>query len=215
MALAELCASYWYPLYAFARRFGRSSHDAQDLTQGFFLHVLEKNLFASAQRELGKLRTFMLAAFQRYMGDIRDRDGAQKRGGGSEILSLDASEGEERYAIEPMDGASPELLFERSWALATLQVALDALRSEESAAGREEQFSRLEPFISLSGAGEANYPAVAEQLSLSQDALRKAVSRLRERFRDALRRQIADTLSDPTEAQIEEEMSSLRAALSL
>jgi len=212
-ALGELCASYWYPLYAFARRLGRSAHDAQDLTQGFFAGVVEKNLFASAEREMGKLRTFLLTAFVRYIGSVADREHAQKRGGVHALLALDAGEGEARYAGEPVDLATPERLFERSWAYAILATALAALSAEESAAGRAAQFAALEPFLSLTSKQAADYGGAAAALSLTEPAARQAVSRLRQRFREILRRQIADTLHEPTPAQVDEELASLRAAL--
>src|SRR5262249_10863538 len=143
-ALAELCRAYWYPLYAFARRKGRSPEDAEDTTQGFFAYLLERNLFGAAEPQLGKLRTFLLTAFERYLRDLGDRESALNRGGGCETVSLNCCAGEDRYADEPADFASPERLYERSWALTTLQAALRTLVAEETAAGRAAQFQELE-----------------------------------------------------------------------
>lgn len=213
-ALAGLCRDYWYPLYAFARRAGRSLHDAQDLTQGFVCQILENNLFAAAEQEKGKLRTFLLTAFRRYMGDVRDREQALKRGGGLEILSLNLDEGEERYGHEPADHVTPDILYERSWALAVLKCALNDLAGEEERAGRGAQCAVLEGFLSPESAGESDYAAASATLKTSEEAVRKAVSRLRKKFRGCLRRQIADTLHSPDEGRIDEELTALGAALS-
>jgi RNA polymerase sigma-70 factor (ECF subfamily) len=212
-ALAQLCQGYWYPLYVFARREGRRPEDAEDVTQGFFAYLLERNLFADAERELGKLRTFLLTAFERFLGDVRDHEQAQRRGGGCEFVSLDAGEGERRYAHEPIDVATPEKLFERSWAMTMLRAALATLATEEADAGRESQFRELEAFLSPDATAEASYSTAAQRLALNEDAVRQAVSRLRKKFREHLRQDIADTLHDPSDAQVEEELASLRAAL--
>jgi RNA polymerase sigma-70 factor (ECF subfamily) len=212
-ALAGLCKDYWYPLYAFARRQGNSSPDAQDLTQGFFAHLVETNLFADAQPERGKLRSFLLAAFQRYLGHAKERDAAVKRGGQCEFVPLDAVVGERRYACEPLDLATPEKLFERSWALAVLQTALRKLAADEAQEQRGSEFRELEPFIASDERGGGGYLRAATRLGMSEENARQAVTRLRKRFREGLRQQIADTLVNPTPAHVEEEMTSLRAAL--
>ncbi len=212
-SMEELCRAYWYPLYAFARRQGGTREDAEDLTQGFFQYLLEKNLIAAASQDLGKLRTFLLTIFQRFIGDARARDRAQKRGGGVAPIPLDLREGEQRYAHEPADPVTPEALYDRSWAMALLAQALDELRKSEAHAGRSAHFTVLEPFLNAAAVADGNYEAAATALRMSGDAVRKAVSRLRHRFRDALRQHIAATLHDPDEAQVDEELMALRIAL--
>lgn len=212
-SLEELCRAYWYPLYVFARRQGAGCEDAEDLTQGFFHYLLEKDLFASASQDLGKLRTFLLTIFQRYIGDVRDRDRALKRGGGQTLISLDLREGEERYANEPADPLTPEALYDRSWAMALLAKSLEELGKAEALAGRELHFKVLEPFLNASAVAEGSYETAALALGMNQEAVRKAVSRLRRKFRDALREQIAATLQDPDEHQVDEELMALRDAL--
>jgi RNA polymerase sigma factor (sigma-70 family) len=212
-ALSTLCRTYWYPLYAFARRSGRGVEDAQDLTQGFFVYVLERNLFARANPERGKLRTFLLTAFERYMRDAYERDQAEKRGGGVEVLPLGEADGEERYAREPVEAMTPERLFARAWAYDMLAAALVEVRKRETTAGRERQFTELKAFISLSGAKEQGYSSIAQRLGTTEAAVQQAVSRLRERFRKVLRSQIADTLYERSEPAIEEELAFLRASL--
>ncbi len=212
-ALEELCCLYWYPLYSFARRQGHSPHDAQDLTQGFFHYVVHTGLFAAADRELGKLRTFLLTTFRRYLAGVHDHDTASKRGGHLQIVSLDVDLGEERYGNEPVDAATPERLFERNWALSVLRTALNELSAIETEAGHGEHFAILAPFLSPEGEGSENYQTVSDKLGCTQEAARQAVSRLRKKFRDFLRKQIGDTLRDPTPEQIDSELISLREAL--
>jgi RNA polymerase sigma factor (sigma-70 family) len=211
--LAELCQNYWYPLYAFARRLGRSPEDAQDLTQGFFCNVLEQNLFASANPELGRLRTFLLTTFRRHMNDVRDHDTAIKRGGGSEVLSLDVLAGEDKYSWEPADESTPESLYERNWALSVLTTALATLGAHEDAAGRGDDFRAVESFLSPDNAAAEDYAQVAARIGASESTVRQMVSRLRKKFRQTLRDTIAATLTDSDEAQIDEELLALRAAL--
>jgi RNA polymerase sigma-70 factor (ECF subfamily) len=213
VALAALCKDYWYPLYAFARRMGRSSQDAEDLTQGFFCYALERNVISTADPELGKLRTFLLRIFQRYIGDIDDRERALKRGGGKEMLSLDLENGEERYLREPADKDTPETLFQRTWALSVLRGALKVLEIAEQKAGNEKQFKTLEPFLDPDTAAEGCYADAATSLGMTVDTVRQMVSRLRKKFRECLREQIAATLHDPTNSRIDHELTALRAAL--
>ncbi len=214
-ALESLCGTYWYPLYAFARRQGLAPHDAQDATQGFFAYLLDRNLFAKADRNLGTLRTFLLTAFTRFCGRLRAKDRAQKRGGGQSVLSLDADfdTGEKRYRSEPSHNITPEQVYSSTWAQSVLDAAREALEISETTAGRGKQFKALEAFLERNGQGGAGYEGVDSSLG-SPEAVRQAVSRLRKRYKDAVRGQIASTLSNPTEEQIEQEMSALRAALS-
>jgi DNA-directed RNA polymerase specialized sigma24 family protein len=215
-AIEMLCQAYWYPLYAFARKQGFAPHDAQDVTQGFFAYLLEKDLFAAADRNLGKLRTFLLTAFTRFISRERAHESAAKRGGGRIVESLDQEfeSGERRYRLEPADHITPEQIFARSWALSLLDVAKAQIQANEAAAGRSEVFKVLEPFLEQNRDPSISYVSVSSRLGMSQEAVRKAVSRLRERYRDAVRDQIANTLRAPTDEEIESEMRSLRAALS-
>jgi DNA-directed RNA polymerase specialized sigma24 family protein len=214
-ALDTLCRMYWYPLFAFARHHGHAPHDAQDLTQGFFGYVLEKNLFAAADRETGKLRTFLLTAFTRFLVRERDRARAQKRGGGQLIESLDQEFelGERRYRHEPIDRVTPEEIFARSWADSVLNAAKAECAKQEAAAGRAEMYRVLESFLERNTRCEVKYKDLAVQLGWSEEALRQAVKRLRDRYRKTIRDLIAETLIDPTEQAIDEEMRFLRAAL--
>jgi len=188
-------------------------HDAEDLTQGFFCHILDKDLFTGANPELGRLRTFLLTTFRRYIEDVKERQHAIKRGGGVEMLSLDVKTGEKWYAREPSDSATPESVFDRNWALSLLRSAFEELSSTEEMSGRGEQFKALGQFLSIDGDGEVTYHAVSQSLKMSEEAVRQAVHRLRIKFRDCLRRQIAQTLVQATEQQIDSELRFLREAL--
>jgi RNA polymerase sigma factor (sigma-70 family) len=212
-ALGVICRDYWYPLYAFARRLGYSTHDAEDLTQGFFIYLIEHNSLTSASRELGRLRTFLLVVFQRYIGDVEDRQRAQKRGGKHEIISLDLLNAEDRYLHEPADPATPERIFERSWALHVLRGALDTLRHSEIKDGRGHVFESIAPFLDPESTVTTSTESTALNLGISAEALRQTISRLRRKFRDVLRHQIAFTLNDPNEAKIDEELTALQTAL--
>ena len=213
LALDRLCGHYWSPLYLFARRLGSSEHDAQDLTQGFFSYLLDRQLFAEADPQLGRLRTFLLTLFQRYIKDTRVHAQAQKRGGGLDHLSLDAGPDGPTPAPEPIDDLTPERLFERNWALTVAQNALRRLRTDEGLAGRAEPYAQLESFLTLNGEPAEAYETLAPRLGMAPEALRQNVSRLRRRYRESLRREIAETLRDPTETLIDEELHALHDAL--
>jgi len=210
-ALEELCRAYWGPLYAYLRRQGRSPHDAQDLTQEFFVRLLHKNYLHAVDREKGRFRTFLLVALRRFLADESDRAHAQKRGGGVACLSLDAEAAEHRYGAEPVDTLTPERLYERHWALALLDRTMARLRQEFVASGKAEEFAILKTFLTAEK-GAISYTEVAPQLSLTEGALRVAAHRLRRRYRDLFREEIAHTVADPTE--IEEEVRHLMAVLS-
>ena len=214
-ALNTLCETYWYPLYAFARSKGYSEHDAKDSTQGFFLYLLEQNLFADADREKGKLRTFLITVFQRYLiRDYRKRE-AEKRGGGQSISSLDEmlEEGEGKYRREPFVNQDPSDVFLKAWATSILDNSRELLRAEMAREGKNETFRALTPFLDPDRDRTHSYETVARQLSIRQDALRQVVSRLRKRYGELIRAQIADTLDNPTRDAIDEEMHCLRAAM--
>lgn len=213
-ALASLCEQYWYPIYAFARRSGTSPHDAQDITQGFFCHILEKNLFAEAKPELGRLRSFLLTAFQRFSNGMRVRSEALKRGGGRQMVSLDVAEGEQRYHLEPSHGMTPAAIFESAWAHTVIDKAMERLRDLETKADRSLPFAELRVFLAPDGNDRGAISEVARRLETSDEALRQSVSRLRKRFREVLRQEVADTLKDPSPNAVDAELQSLKSAIS-
>ena len=210
-ALAKLCRTYWYPLYAYLRRRGYGEHDAEDFTQGFFAHLFERDWLQSVAREKGRFRSFLLASLNYFLADQRDRAQAQKRGGGQPNISFDAHDAEERYRLEPVDERSPDKLFERRWAMALLDQVLTRLAQEFSDAGKLELFNRLQPFL-VEGTGETTYAETARVGGLSEEALKKAVQRMRRRYHQLFREEIAQTVVSP--AEVEEELRHLCAVLS-
>lgn len=210
-ALEQLCVLYWQPLYGYARRQGLGTEDAQDATQGFFARLIDKETFHAADRERGRLRTFLLAAFGHYLADERDRKNAWRRGGRAEIVPLMADGSHE---VEPSHELTPEHHFNRQWALAVLQQALDALTRERALAGREREMSVLRGFLDASGeSGATAYEAAAGKLGWSVNATRVAVHRLRLRYRQVLEAQIASTLESEDPESVKEELRALLAAL--
>lgn len=199
-ALSELCEAYWYPIYAYVRRRTASVHQAQDLTQAFFQRLLEQQSIAAADPERGRFRAFLITACRRFLVNEWHKEHAAKRGGGVCLLSLDLQAGESRYAVEPADAETPEQLFERQWALTLLARVLDALRQEHVAKGKAEYFEVLKPF--LSGAG-GRYDEAAAKLGVSTGAVKVAAHRLRSRFRELLRSEIAGTLQNPQDVDDE------------
>jgi DNA-directed RNA polymerase specialized sigma24 family protein len=210
-ALERLCRTYWYPLYAYLRRRGYGEHDAQDLTQGFFAHLFQRDWMQSVAREKGRFRSFLLASLNYFLADQRDRAMARKRGGGREVISLDAQQAEERYRLEPADERSPDKLFERRWAMTLLDQVLARLAQEFSDAGKSELFNRLRPFL-VEGAGEKTYAETAREGGTTEEALKKAVQRMRRRYHQLFREEIAQTVASPDE--VEEELRHLCAVLS-
>jgi RNA polymerase sigma-70 factor (ECF subfamily) len=208
-ALASLCGTYWYPLYAYIRRQGHAVEDAQDLTQGFFTALIEKQYLADFDQARGRFRAFLLGAFKHYVSNERDRRNARKRGGGAPAVSLDTEDAERRYSLEPSHDLTPEKIYEKRWALVLLDQALDRLRRECSANMR---FDRLSAFLTSEPVG-ASYLEVAEDLGMSEGAVKVAVHRLRRRFRDCLNAEIAQTVAGPEE--IREEMIFLLSAVSM
>jgi DNA-directed RNA polymerase specialized sigma24 family protein len=209
-ALAKLCETYWYPLYAFARRQGSSPSDAEDLTQAFFLHLLQKNTLAAADRARGRFRNFLLTALKHFLINAWHRGQAKKQGGGHVLVPLDTDSAETRYGAEPADDASPEKLYDRNWAWTLLDRVLARLRAELEADGKGALFDRLKPALM----GEPIRPSSAEvaaEFKLTKPALRMAVHRLRRRFRKLLREEIAPTVASPEE--IDDEIRHLFAAL--
>ncbi len=209
-ALADLCRAYWYPLYAFIRHQGHPADRAQDLTQEFFTRLLEKDFLGDVDRQKGKFRSFLLAACKHFLANEHDREHALKRGGGRQSFSIDFRDADGRFVHEPAHGDTPEREFERRWALALLDRVLARLRGEYEAGGKRRLFEALKPRLT-GGAGGAPYARLAEGLGLTEGTVKVAVHRLRQRYRDLLHEEIAQTLDDP--AQVEDEIRALFAAL--
>ncbi len=210
-ALEELCRTYWYPLYCYIRRRGYSHEDAQDLTQGFLLQWLESKSFARADASKGRLRSFLLAGLNHFLSDQWDRASAQKRGGGRPLLSLtDTQTADERYRLEPVDERSPEKLFERRWAMTLLDRVLARSEQEFREAGKAELFQRLRVFL-IAGTGEESYAQVGAELGMSREAVKKAAQRMRHRYYELFREEVAHTVADP--AEVEEELGHLCAVI--
>jgi RNA polymerase sigma-70 factor (ECF subfamily) len=202
LALAALCQAYWFPLYAFIRRQGTPPQDAEDLTQGFFAHLLSKEALSGVGREKGRFRTFLLASLKHFLADARDRARAQKRGGGQMPVSLDGCAAEERYAMEPLDELSPDRLFDRRWALAAIEQALARLAAEYAAGGKGALFAELKPLLT-SGGGARSYAEIGALFGMSEGAVKVAAHRLRQRYRAALRAEIAETVESDSEIDAE------------
>jgi len=209
-ALEELCKTYWYAVYAFVRRKGKQVDDARDLTQDFFARLLEKDYLAAADQERGRFRTFLLTAVSHFLSNERERTGAQKRGGGQTVLSLDFDLGEERYQHEPADHWTAEKIFDRRWALMLLDQTVKALKEEYAASGKGSLFEELKVFLT-GDSGAPSYDEVAQRIAMSAGAVKVAVHRLRQKYRESLRQQIAQTVA--TEEDIESELQVLLSAL--
>jgi RNA polymerase sigma factor (sigma-70 family) len=200
-ALATLCERYWFPLYAFVRRAGNSAEDAQDLTQEFFVHLLDKHFLAAADQKKGRFRTFLLTAVKHFLANERDRVRARKRGGGQRIVSLEGPESEARYRREPFDTLTPERVFERQWALTLLEQVLAQLQAEMTANGKAALFDAMKAH--LTGAQTTGYAATAARLGMTEGAVKVAAHRLRRRYRELLREEIAQTVPSPDEIEDE------------
>jgi len=209
-ALEKLCRCYWYPLYAFVRRQGNGPHDAQDLTQAFFARLLEKNYLEAVDRAKGRFRSFLLAALKHFLANDWDRQHAQKRGGATCHIPIDTQSAEARYGLEPGHEQTPEKLFERRWALTLLDQVLARLREEFVAVGKAQQFDELKVVLT-SDKRTIPYAELGARLGLSEGAVKVAVHRLRQRYRDLLRAEIAETVASA--AEVEEEIRHLFAAL--
>jgi len=209
-ALSTLCKAYWYPLYAYVRRQGHAPHDAQDLTQDFFTRLLARQFLAAADPARGRFRSFLLSALKNFLANEWDRRNAQKRGGGQVLISIDDTNAESRYAMEPADNTTPEKLFERRWATTLLDRVLARLRDEHAAQGKTELYSALKDCLTFESA-TAPYAELGQRLNMSEGAIKVAVHRLRARYRELLREEIAQTVSSA--AQVEEEIRQLFAAL--
>ena len=197
-ALAELCRTYWYPLYAFVRRQGRNPEDAQDLTQAFFARLIAKRDLAGVDRAKGRFRSFLLAAMKHFLANEWDKARALKRGGGAHVTSLDAGDAETRYLREPADPETPERIFERRWALALLDEVLRRLRADYASRGQAALFDGLKESLA-GGGGAEGHAAAAHRLGMNEGAVKVAAHRMRRRYRDLLREEIVRTVDRPEE----------------
>ena len=201
-ALARLCQTYYYPLYAFVRRRGHSHHDAEDFTQEFFYRLLEKNYLKNVTVDGGKFRSYLLTLLKHFLANEWNRERAQKRGGGKTHLSIDYKDAETRYACEPVDHVTPELLFDRRWAMTLLDNVMDRLQAKYTALGKRELFAALRGH--LSGAERLiPYANLGASLGMTEGAVKKAVYDFRERYGKLLKAEIAATVSSPEEAEEE------------
>lgn len=208
-SLAILCENYWFPIYAFVRRAGHSAEESQDLTQEFFVRLLDKRFLASADRTKGRFRTFLLTAVKRFLANEHDRVEAKKRGGGQKTVSLDDLEA--RYCREPAEVLTPERIFEQQWALALLDHVLARLQAEMAAEGKSVLFDAVKDH--LTGSRAVGYAATATRLGMTEEAVRVAAYRLRRRYRKLLREEIAQTVASRDD--IEEEIRDLFSCLQL
>jgi RNA polymerase sigma-70 factor (ECF subfamily) len=210
-ALALLCQTYWYPLYAYARCQGYSPETAEDLTQGLFVRLLERRDLERGERQKGRFRYYLLSCFRHFIADQYDKATARKRGGGQTFVSFDAQTAEERFQLEPVENFSPDKLFERRWALTVLDEALARLQTEYRESAKEQLFNALEGFLTCD-ARHTSYAIISRQLGLSESAVKSALHRMRQRHRELIREEVAHTVS--TAREIDEEVRHLIAVLS-
>lgn len=208
-ALAKLCETYWYPLYAYVRQRGYSPQDAEDRAQEFFARLLEKNSLAALTREKGKFRSFLLTALNHLLVDEWKKERTQKRGGG-QIVSLDALDGETRFAREPVDTVTPERLYEQNWALALLGTVYRQLQRDYELSGKGALFQQLKSCLTGERSA-APYAELAVRLNMPENTVKTHVHRLRQRYRELLRAEVAQTVA--TTAEVEEELRCLLRAL--
>lgn len=211
-ALTMLYETYWYPIYVYIRRSNFQPSDAEDLTQDFFERIVRRNLFAAADVEKGKLRTFLLTCLRNFLADVRDRAAAKKRGPGL-LASVHLADAEESYAREPVEQMSPDRLFQRRWAMAMLESSLQRLREEFAAQGKTAMFEALRPFIGFGSSPGGSYEEVSARIGMPIGTLKSHVFRLRQRWRDILFEQVALTLDEPTPEMIKAELAELLGCL--
>jgi RNA polymerase sigma-70 factor (ECF subfamily) len=209
-AMARLCQMYWYPLYVFVRRQGHQPSDAQDLTQAFFTRLLDKHALEHVDRAKGRFRSFLLGSLKNFLANEWDKAHAQKRGGGQQVISLDHDAAETWYGLEPSHDLSPDRIFERRWALTLLEQVLTRLR-EEYADGRSELFEELKATLTAESSS-ASYASIAERLGMTEGAVKVASHRLRQRYRELTRLEIAQTLT--SEDDVDDELRYLMGVLS-
>jgi len=212
MALETLCRTYWLPLYMYLRRRGCNTHLAEDYVQGFFFYLLEKHALHRADPERGRFRSFLLATLKHFLTDERDRAQTQKRGGGTKTLSINIETAESQYSVEPVHHLTPEKLFERQWALTVLNRTICRLKAESASKNQPNHFTILETYLALDE-GSVPYRDIAAKLNMTEGAVKVAVHRLRKRYRELLRDEIAQTVV--AEDQIDEEIRNLFAAVAI
>jgi RNA polymerase sigma factor (sigma-70 family) len=210
-ALARLCQTYWYPIYVYVRRQGHNADEAQDLTQDFFAKLLSKNYLQNIKPERGKFRSYLLSALKHFLADEWDRARAQKRGGGQKLLRLDVEGAEDRYKLEPSHSVSPEKIFDKRWALTLLEQVLKRLSEEYKRNERAELFERLKVYL-VQKKDTGTYGDVAKELDMTENAVKVAVHRLRQRYRALLKEEILQTVSEPED--VDEEIRYLFQSLS-
>ena len=210
IALARLCQTYWYPLYVYVRRRVANVDDAQDLTQAFFCHLLEKQAIVRADRSRGRFRTFLVTALKNFLANQWKKHATEKRGGGKAPLSLDLDAGESRYRIEPSHELTPENLYDRRWVLTMLDQVLERLQNELAAAGKQMHFEQFKAALA-GGSTEADYQRAAEALGITPAAARQAAYRMRKRYRQLFREEVARTVAD--EADVDDEIGRLLQTL--
>jgi len=210
VALEKLCRAYWPPIYAFVRRQGHNPHDAQDLTQEFFARLLGKNYLADVDRAKGRFRSFLLASLKHFLANEWDKARAQKRGGGQVLIPIDAASVESSCGFEPADLTTAEKTYERRWALTLLDQVLRRLRADYARDGKENLFEQLKPTLT-EASRTVGYAEIAVRLNSSEGAVKVAVHRLRQRYRELLRAEIGETVATPGE--VEDEIRNLFAAL--
>ena len=202
LALAALCEQYWFPLYAYARRRVRDVHQARDLTQGFFAHMLAKNSLRQAAPDRGRFRSFLLTAMKNFMTNERIRDNALQRGGGRTLISLDFEDGERHFGKAAVDHMSADRIFERSWTLTLLDRVMDQLRTEFELSGTIDRFDALQPVLTAA-ACDFSYETIAGKLEMTETAARQAASRLRKRYCVLLKDEVRRTLADSADVDDE------------
>ena len=208
-ALEELCRTYWFPLYAYVRRHGHTKEDAEDLTQAFFARLLQKNFLAGLDSAKGKFRAFLLAALKHFLANEWDKARTQKRGGGAATLSLDWQTADTKFQVANVTEPSPDRVFDREWALALLAKVIERLQTECDTEGKGKLFEHLKIFLTA-GKGELSHAEAAQKLGMDEIAVRVTVHRLRKRYRQLLRDEIAQTLADP--GTVDEELRALFGA---
>ena len=192
-ALLRLCECYWYPVYAYVRRRGYPEQDAQDLTQDFFVRILEGRYLGRADSDRGRFRSFLLNSCKFFLADQADRTRAQKRGAGA-ILPFEVACGEKEYRFEPLDNDTPDHLFERGWAVVLLDRVVSCLRDEFAQRGKLDEFKKLE--VCLLGQADISYAELARDMNVTEGSLKVAIHRLRKRYQVLFRREIAETVAD-------------------
>ena len=210
-ALAELCETYWRPVFIYLRRKGYTVHEAEDLTQGFFMQLLEKKRYTVADPERGRFRAFMITALKNYLINTHEREQALKRGGGKTIISLDSTEVERHYSNHALSNTEPEAAFDREWAQTVVGVALETVRRDYISAGKESLFAHFED--SVSGKCRKTQAELALQLSMNENAVKSALQRIRKRFRIVLRQEIAEAANSPNSQEIDAEIQYLMSCL--